>query len=320
MAGAWTDGAKVPGLGLDRFLGSGEHQLTTVQQEADRRVNRDLSAPLRVAVAAGMGSASGAVIYLALFAEDGILTTWTPGRLFSEFFLVAVVIGWLAFMVLDPLLERRRGGRRHGEPERGSVVLLGRPASLLGAAIAAAILKQLLHHGLTHGEGLGWLEGMSAFVVIAATTYAWFYAARRSWLRPSVAGGIAAAVAAATVASGSLMLEMPSHAAGLHAVEGALQWTLCGFVVGRSLDRGNWSYLWLRVIFMTAIIALAVEGAASLVLGFEWLQYFRPLLMALGWGAALLLYPSGNSIRSAAPPATQDHTLPSSSNSDGAAS
>ena len=294
--------------------------MSTVQQETKGRVNRDLSAPLRVAVAAGMGSASGAVIYLALFAEEGILTTWTPGRLFSEFFLVAVVIGWLAFMVLDPLLERRRGKPRHAEPGHGSVVLLGRPASLLGAAIAAAILKQLLHHGLTHDQGLGWLEGASAFLVVGAPTFAWFYAARCSWLRPSLAGGIAAAVAAGVVASGSLVLEMSSHASRLHAVEGLLQWTLCAYVVGRSLDRGNWGYLWLRVIWMTAIISLVVDGAASVLLGFEWLQYFRQLLMALGWGAALLLYPSGNWVQHLVPGTPEDLTRRVPGDRDGAAS
>src|SRR6516165_9307999 len=294
--------------------------MSKLPHETERRVNRDLSAPLRVAVAAGMGSASGAVIYLALFAEDGILTTWTPDRLFSEFFLVAVVIGWLAFLVLDPLLERRRGEHRPTAREHGSWVLLGRPASLPGAAIAAAILKQLLHHGLTHGQGLGWLEGMSAFLVVAAPTFAWFYAATRNWLRPSVAGGIAAAVAAVIVAYGSLVLKMPSHTAGLHAVEGVLQWTLCGYVVGRSLDRGKWSYLWLRVISMTSIIALAVDGAASLLLGFEWLQYFRPLLMALGWGAALLLYPSGNAMRPLVPAASKNLTQGAPGNRHGASS
>ena len=294
--------------------------MSKLPHETERRVNRDLSAPLRVAVAAGMGSASGAVIYLALFAEDGILTTWTPDRLFSEFFLVAVVIGWLAFLVLDPLLERRRGEHRPTAREHGSWVLLGRPASLLGAAIAAAILKQLLHHGLTHGQGLGWLEGMSAFLVVAAPTYAWFFAANRNWLRPSVAGGIAASLAAGIVAYGSLVLEMPSHAAGLHAGEGVLQWTLCGYLIGRSLDRGKWSYLWLRVISMTSIIALAVDGAASLLLGFEWLQYFRPLLMALGWGAALLLYPSGNAMRPLVPAASQNLTQGAPGNRHGASS
>ena len=282
--------------------------MSTAGQETKGRINRDLGAALRVAVAAGMGSASGAVIYLALFAEEGILTTWTPGKLFSEFFLVAVVIGWLAFMVLDPLLERRHGAPRHAEPGHGSVVLLGRPASLLGAAIAAAILKQLLHHGLTHGQGNGWVEGASAFLVVGAPTFAWLYAARRSWLRPSLAGAIAASVAAGVVALVSLVIEMPSQPLGLHAAEGLLQWTLCAYVVGRSLDRGNWNFLWLRVIWMTAIIALVVDGAASLLRGFDWLQYFRQLLMALGWGAALLLYPSGNWIRPSAPSTPEDLT------------
>ena len=127
-------------------------------------------------------------------------------------------------------------------------------------------------------------------------------------------------VAAGIVAYGSLVLEMPAHAAGLHALEGVLQWTLCGFVVGRSLDRGRWRYLWLRVISTTAIIALAVDGAASLLLGFEWLQYFRPLLIAIGWGAALLLYAPGNPIRPLAPAAPEKPTLGARGNRDGAAS
>ena len=143
--------------------------MSKLPHETERRVNRDLSAPLRVAVAAGMGSASGAVIYLALFAEDGILTTWTPDRLFSEFFLVAVVIGWLAFLVLDPLLERRRGEHRPTAREHGSWVLLGRPASLLGAAIAAAILVSGGFFAVAHVQSLRILLYTGA-VLVAATT------------------------------------------------------------------------------------------------------------------------------------------------------
>jgi hypothetical protein len=59
---------------------------------------------------------------------------------------------------------------------------------------------------------------------------------------------------------------------------------------------------------MTAIIALVVDGAASLLRGFEWLQYFRQLLIALGWGAALLLYSSGNLFRPPAPSTPEDLT------------
>jgi hypothetical protein len=59
---------------------------------------------------------------------------------------------------------------------------------------------------------------------------------------------------------------------------------------------------------MTAIIALAVDGAASLLRGFEWLQYFRQLLIALGWGAALLLYSPGNLFRRPAPLTPEDLT------------
>ena len=294
--------------------------MSMARQETEGRVDRGLGVPLRVAVAAGMGSASGAIVYLALFGEDGILTTWTPDRLLSEFLLVAIVIGWLAFMVLDPLLERRHRRARHTETAGGSAVLLGRPASLLAAAIAAAILKQLLHHGLTHGQGLGWLEGASAFFVVAAPTFAWLYAARRDRLRPSVAGGIAGALAAGIVASGSLVFEMPSHAAGLHAVESALQWSLCGYVIGRSIDRGRWSRLWLRVISMTALIALAVDAAASVFLGFEWHQYFRQLLMALGWGAALMLYPAGAAAQPLEPATPENLSRRPAGNRDGAAS
>jgi hypothetical protein len=225
---------------------------------------------------------------------------WTPTKLFSEFLLVAIVVGWLAFMVLDPLMERHDATRRPAQAARRSdaprrnALLLGRPASLLGLAIGVTIVKQLVHHGLTHGEGLGWLAWSLAFLIASVPTYAWIHSAGHGDLKASVVGAIAGGATAGLGMFGSqLLMEMPLRLANVHASASALQWGLCGYAIGRAIDRGKWKRLWLRVAAVASITALAADVALSLFLGFEWLQFFQQLLMALGWGLALLLYPAG---------------------------
>lgn len=263
-----------------------------------------------VAEAAGAGAVAGAALPALIAGVRYDLKTghWNT--------IIPLVVSLVLFVVLEGFqtrVPRWRAAARARRASSGRPVQAGafdrrldralrrmgaflraNPHLAPGAVVLILLGQELLSPGFSAGEGPGSgfysFLALTSLVAAGAITWSWVRAAHHQPVRAARRG------AAAGAAVGVLLALLGVLISGRFLVVGAvvfvtlrfaLVWTAYGWAGGLAIERLRHPRIGVRVSAGVGAAALALGAVTSLLGGgFPWSDLF----LAVGWGAALLLY------------------------------